>query len=521
MHQRHGQAGPQWPSFLGSHAIFLLVFATVTAKRSLSMGCEMDNEGVGASRGPRLDFEQMCTYMAVAKTGRPRDTIKGLVKLCLVQLEDPLANTAQVSEALSALYGIRVPPREIEHAIDELVGSGAVLRPKTGPLVVDPGVRAEVLARLDEARSTEESIKSEWLREASLQYPDLPADALWAGLRAYLAKAFRRHGLQTAALLDQRVLQDRAHAESLSSILEGVLRDFFDAKHRSAARAALSSFMASVGANADRARYIAQLADGAFNFYSLEVDPAVASNFRKKLKELTVFLDTNFLFGFLDLSHNSQVELSKELIRATAQHHLPFRLRFHEATQREMHNTIIHYGSRLKSRHWTQAVSKAAASSRYISGIEQKYHERNAVATLSPTDFLMPYDHLDVWLKDKGIEIYRPHDTRIKERTDVFEEYKEFLSAKGHEDKAYETVYHDATVLDAVRQLRTKAESSLDAGAIILSVDYWLYRFDWETAKKSGRLACVLLPNNLWQILRPFIPSDSDFEKSFARNVST
>lgn len=471
--------------------------------------------------GSRLAFEQMCGYMAVAKVSKPRETIKGLVKLCAVDLDaDCPGDAAGLAEAIQTLFSISVPAREVELAVDELVGAGAFHRPRPGQLVVDPAVREEVSARLRETRGVEDAIKAEWLDEVTVEFPASSPEKLWAGLRAYLVKAFRRHGLQTAALLDQRVHREREHHESLSALLEGVLKDVFLAAEREDARAALSGFMASVGSNPARAKYITQLADGAFNFFSLEVDPVVAADFRARLRDLTVFLDTNFLFGLLDLTNNPQVDLSKDLIRAAVQHKLPFRLRYHEDTHREMRNTIIHYGSVLKARHWPQAVSRAATRSRYISGIEQKYHEKNAVTSISPSDFLKPYEYLDEWLKEKGIEIYRASAQRDQERADLYEEYQEFLTSRAHRNKPYATVYHDAIVLDAVRQFRARAESSIEAGAILLSCDYWLYRFDWESARKADALACVMLPNSLWQILRPFIPADEDFERCFAETFA-
>ncbi len=72
------------------------------------------------------------------------------------------------------------------------------------------------------------------------------------------------------------------------------------------------------------------------------------------------------------------------------------------------------------------------------------------------------------------------------------------------------------TVLDVVRQLRAKATSTLEAGALFITCDYTLYKFDWETSKNAGSPACTVLPNTFWQVIRPFIPSDEEFDRSFA-----
>jgi hypothetical protein len=233
-----------------------------------------------------------------------------------------------------------------------------------------------------------------------------------------------------------------------------------------------------------------------------------------------LFLDTNFLFGIMDLHYNTQVQVSHDLLRAIREHKLPFNLRFHEQTYKEMSRTISHYGSILRSRAWARSLSHAASKSRNLSGIEQKFHERNAAGQIDVGEFLRPYEHLDSLLAEKKIKEFRPSSERIEAQNDLFHEYTAFLEKNGRGDKPYETVMHDAKVLEETRNLRTNASSSLEAGALLISCDYFLYRFDWEASHKNGRLACVLLPNMFWQILRPFVPADQDFEKSFAETFA-
>jgi hypothetical protein len=74
---------------------------------------------------------------------------------------------------------------------------------------------------------------------------------------------------------------------------------------------------------------------------------------------------------------------------------------------------------------------------------------------------------------------------------------------------------HDVTVLDTVHQLRSKAKSSLEAGALFITCDILLYMFDWQTSHQQDRPACAVLPNHFLQILLPFVPSNADFERSF------
>lgn len=351
-----------------------------------------------------------------------------------------------------------------------------------------------------DAQSLEGRVRVAWFEQLEDSYPNLPVEDAWEVLRAYLQRTFRRHGIQAAALLDPTVDTPAEHEASLTAILHQAIDEhgFPDKNIRANMEAAVSEFMAALGRDPDRIKYIAQLADAAFNFYTLEVPADLSEHLRQQLHQLTLFLDTNFLFGILDLHYNTQVQVSHDLMRAISEHKFPFKLRFHEETQKEISNTISHYGDILRSRAWTRSLSRAASTCRNLSGIEQKFHERNAGGLIDIDEFLRPYEHFDNLLHKKDIKIYRPHSKRPDAQNDLFHEYQEFLERNGRGDKPYETVMHDAKVLEETRNLRTNAASSLEAGALLISCDYFLYRFDWEASRKVGRRACVLLPNMFW-----------------------
>ncbi|MFO8013104.1 MAG: hypothetical protein R6X20_07345 [Phycisphaerae bacterium] len=468
-------------------------------------------------------FEKMCNFIAVAKTGDPRATVRGLVTLCLLEFPDEQFEAAKpFGVTIETLFGLAIPEDQIEAALDELEKQNIVTRPGNTNYRLEPGATEALKQAIGDAQSLEDRVKAAWFEQLGISYPDLPAEDAWKVLRAYLQRTFRRHGIQAAALLDPTVDTPADHEASLTAILHQAIDEhgFLDATMRASAEAAVSEFMAALGTDPDRVKYIAQLADAAFNFYTLEVPADLSEHLRQQLHEVTLFLDTNFLFGILDLHYNTQVQVSHDLLRAIREHNLPFKLRFHEETQREMSRTISHYGSILRSRAWTRSLSRAASTSRNLSGIEQKFHERNAGGLIDVDEFLRTYEHFDSLLAEKEIKIYRPHGQRLEAQNDLFHEYQAFLEKNGRGDKPYETVMHDAKVLEETRNLRTNAASSLEAGALLISCDYFLYRFDREASRKDGRRACVLLPNMFWQILRPFVPADQDFEKAFAETFA-
>jgi len=379
---------------------------------------------------------------------------------------------------------------------------------------------------LDAATALEERVRTQWFTELDAAHPHLLHQPMWNALRRYLASSFRRHGLQAIAYLDPRHETPDEYLNGLNTLLKKAIQQTqqIPEEHRAEAADAISNFLAVVGEHPDRVSYIAQLADGTFNYFSLTVDPEVAQQFREHLESLTLFLDTNFLFGVLDLHANSFVEVSIQILEAVRDHKLPFTLRYHAATREEFEVSLQYHGDKLRSSTWTQAMSRAAIrSSRAFSGIELKYHTRNAERPLDVTSFLKPYEHFDLLLREKGVDIYRAASKpeRKQARADLLIDYEEFLAQKRKEKPAV-SIDHDVTVIDTVLEIRERAiaGSSVKTGALLLTCDYTLYRFDQEYSRRNDRKACVLLPNVFMQMLRPYIPSSADFDRSFAETFA-
>lgn len=467
-----------------------------------------------------LAFEQMCSFVAISDTRSPSDTLKQLILQCFIILPDEKFHTvSQIKETIDILFGLQVTEHDVQECIDQLIKEKAITRPAGTNFNLTPNVRVRLQKRIDEANTLENKVKQEWFNEISKSCPNLTNDQAWSVLRKYLAKAFRRHGIQTAALLDPSIDVAPAYSESLSFLLKETLKDNLPQGLHTVVKKAVSGFLANIGSHPERAAYIGQLGDGAFNYFSLTVVPDVAESFRNKLNPLTLFFDTNVLFGLLDLHIHPHAEVSNQLLNAIKKHKFPFTLRYHQATEAEILSTIDWYGSRLRSCTWSTSMSRAAVTSPYLSGIESKYHRLNAEKGMDVETFLKPYAHIDILLKDKGILVHRSSEERLYERATLLNEYMDFFKRKG-QDKPYNAIDHDTTVLDAVHQLRSNTSSSLEAGALFITSDYNLFLFDWEMSRKQRRRACTALPNLLFQILRPFIPSDKDFDRSFAETFA-
>lgn len=486
----------------------------------------MSNEKSSAANAApnfSLAFKQMASFVAIAKTRATSQVLDELILQCFVVLpSEPLSTPDQIAQAMLALFGIQTNLKDVSMALARLTTAGTVSDVGNGHLALSPAKKDTLNARLDAAKALEKDVREAWLKQVHANAPALDGEKLWAILLSYLQQAFRRHGIQAVELLNPELEIANESRIGLSAILDGIIaKTFADNKEQVAARQAASSFFQTVGLDRKRAEYIASLADAAFNYFSLAVAPEVSEKLRNKLNNLTLFLDTNFLFGILNLHVNSQVDVSSELLDAIKRFNLPFRLRYHEATVREMSNTLFFFGKELNRQKWPQKISRAIVTSGALSGVELRYHSKNAEHPVSVDDFLAPLQHWQILLKDKGIDIYKidSSQARLKARADLEAEYNDYL-ASAHREKPIEAVQHDMTVLETVQSLRTNAKTTLDAGSLLVTCDYHLFRFDFEHSRKNDRHHSTVLPSLFWQILRPFVSDNDEFDKAFAETFA-
>jgi len=469
-----------------------------------------------------LAFQQIASFVAISKTKNPAEVREQLILLCFVVLpKERFSNASELMEAIGALFGIQIPLRQIEISFKSLLAKSAFVELPGDQLGLAPVIRERLEKRLSEARGLEQAVKTRWFEQISRSFPIIPCDQAWDALKDYLNFAFRRHGIQTVALLDSSLPLNQAYAESFSSMLRSVIEKHFPQTIWDTAKQAVASFLATVNIDRQRAEYISQLADSAFNYFSLTVPPEVSEQLRKKLSQLTLFLDTNFLFGILKLHVHPQVDVSTELLDTCKRFNLPFKFNYHEATVREMRNTLYHFTVELKKYKWSQHISRAAVASGAMTGIELKYHQSNAEQRLDVDDFFAPYKHWEIVLKEKGINVFNMASTAqsLARRADLEADYKEFLK-NNEKEKPDDAIQHDMAVLETVRNLRSKTKNTLEAGALLVTCDYYLYRFDWDNSEREGKQSCTVLPSLLWQMLRPYITDNIEFDKAFAETFA-
>jgi hypothetical protein len=478
----------------------------------------------GAIDRPLL-VNRICHLIVLTKEGKVETAVDTLV-LALLATDPTLSvsSAAELADAIEVYFGVRLNESLLEAALDRHVSAGRILRGPAANYFLAPHTRAEVEQRINDAARLEDEVRQEWIDslpdECKPRAPNVE-EQLWAALRQYLAVAFLRHGAETAQLLDPSYAAADPVGTSLSRYRADVIKDHCIDIHPALADQALRHFFRTT--TPSRTKYMAQLLDGTFTVFALGVDDLTARYFRAELSPLKLFLDTNFIFGILDISDNPLKEVSRDLVEVIRRHQFPYKLYYHEETLREIRDTLQAIGDRLRGRKWQQALSRAAVSSGLFAGIELLFHLKNSEKPIEADLFLARFDDVPALLARFGASIYRARSDRSQDETEKWTQiadYDAFLKQRRPDrPKLYPALNHDVVVWRQVLKIRAAGGSVLDAKALFLSADYYFYRFT-KQYRNGANAGSVVLPNQLLQLLRPFIASSDDFDRRFVETFA-
>ncbi len=331
---------------------------------------------------------------------------------------------------------------------------------------------------------------------------------------------FRQHGALAVELLRPGAAGDSGSTNGLTTLLSAALRQQGLERTPDAEAAVNSFFRTSTPA---RSRYVSQLLDGTFTFFALSVSDATAEFLRGQLPSTRLFLDTNVVLGMLDLHENPLQEATVELLAFLKKHKLPYHLYVHERTLKELRELVERSSSRLTGRRFTPELSRAVNEwsdrTTRLTGIERRYHIMNAVQPLEPQVFLSKFQHLEELLGEHGVKIYRESlpDLDVNTKGEYIAEFEHFLSERKRKARPYAARDHDIMLWMSLQRQRRRATNALKTGALLLTNDFALFEFDsrFLRRKDPGGVGTAVLPQQLIQVLRPFVGTTADFDSRF------
>jgi len=239
---------------------------------------------------------------------------------------------------------------------------------------------------------------------------------------------------------------------------------------------------------------------------------------------LQLSLDTNFIFGILDLHKNSEDASAREIIDEVRKNRLPFKLYYHPETLAEFKRAFDVKALYVRASKWTRESSRLAIAVDGLSPLEELFHKENLENETDPAIFLDKYNHVDLLLKEFGLHEYVHYETTDLEHGEIesnIGDYQQYYDATpNRKPKSYSGFKHDIVVLREVRTLNPKKTKFLDSNAFFISSDFVLAKFEKTYFRKNWEINYVVSPSVFLQLIRPFIQNDYASNKRFIDTFS-
>lgn len=435
-------------------------------------------------------------------------------------------NETEVENKVKEIYGISIRNSVITSNIDKLLNKEEIVRDANSKeYFVTPATSIKLKQRLEDASNLENKVKLKWFEEIKNYIDDISENGLeklWDLLKLYLSNVFEQHGMQTLNFLNPNIRVNEDDQKNLVAIVETILKDNGNPFTKEVLSTSINQFI--INADEIRASYVSQLADATFTSFALTSDAETVNFLNKRYNNLQLFLDTNFIFGILDLHKNSEDASAREILEEVKKNRLPFKLTYHPETLAEFKRAFDARALFLRASKWTRETSRVAVAVDGLSPLEELFHKQNIENETDPAVFLEKYDHVDLILKDLGLTEYIPKQSTDTELVDVendVEAYQKFYEeVKNRKIKSFSGFKHDVVALREVRALNPKKTKFLESNAFFISSDFVLAKFERTYYKRNWEINYVVNPSVFLQLIRPFIENDYSANKRFIDTFS-
>ena len=469
----------------------------------------------------RKIFSRLCHIVALKQNSSLTSAIDGLLQTTFAyDLDFAPDSVDEVVDAASVYFGVELSGQDVELSLQRLLDVGHIIM-RDHTYALSSHALDQQDSKIERSNKLEEVVKSEWFQVLKVLDGFDSVEqrySLWACLMSYMARAFYSHGVQTIQLLDPTVPSDTVDTAGLESYFREAKDEHCGDMSDELVEAALERFFTFK--SRAKTRSTVQLLDSTFTYFALTADADVARYLTDTIPPVKIFVDSNFIFGLLSLHENPLNQVSKDLVKCTFDNGIPFTFLYTDETLQEIERSLEYYGERLRGVLWTRETSRRAQRSRFISGIEQRFHQLNAESPRNADLLLTQFEALPELLTSMGFSLYDATSLiNDQEQIDLYHEYDSYLKRRGR-SKRYEVINHDVFLWRTVQESRTGRGRGLSAGAFLMTVDYSLALFDRRKRYNDTEVASTIFPNQLFQLLRPFIATSEDVDDQFVETFA-
>lgn len=461
---------------------------------------------------------------ALAYDKKTSTSISNLVLTLLTTNKTPILMDADlITERINNTFGFKLINENIKEAINKLQIDKSV-SVKDNFLIINPEKKEEISAFIRSACELETSAKNDWLIEISTfdGYQSAWEQELWQCLRVYVGKALRRYGIRARQILSTQIENG---IDEASQTLEGIFSETYNEYASDIPEIFVSKAITNffLDPTPNQLKYMSELLDGTLTFFALVSNEELKNYFKGEIQPISVYVDTNFIIGLLDLHSYPLNDISKKIISIVKENNLPFTFYVLDQTINEFEITLNKYMEKLiEGKPWSPAKSRSLLVKGLPSSIERQYHEKNSESAIDPEIFFGKYKNVRELLKQYKFiivssEIIETDQTRA-DFNKLCERYHLHLETHFPDrfPKRQESIAHDMILLREARNKRAKGLRIFESGSMCLTIDSTLYSFDWyDDAYGDNPTGVAIFPGQLLHMLMPFTSMTQNYQKCF------
>ncbi|UEG54027.1 hypothetical protein LLH06_03445 [Mucilaginibacter daejeonensis] len=471
-------------------------------------------------------FSKLSHIKALSHDQKFEQVVQNIILYSLINNSQEIRNEADLTDNIVKVYGISIRTHIVQSNLDRLLDNGDIIKDSiTKAIALQPQTAERIKKRITDTNVLEIKVKRKWLYEVAQFLPEIKADnyeILWKHLTDYLFNVLEQHGVETLNLLNPSLKVSDEVQMSLTSILDKIIKENESEFSKENLTDAINQFI--LKADEERTSYLSQLVDATFTSFALTSDSDTVNFLNNRFQNLLLFLDTNFIFGILDLHKNNEDASAREILTEIKKNNFPFQLTFHPETLAEFKRAFDSKALFIRATKWSRETSRLALAVDGLSPLEELFHKENVENHIDPDVFLDKYDHVDLIVKDLGLTEYTVGKNSVYDSVEVeedIEKYKTFYEFnKNRKPKTYQGFKHDIEVLREVRRLNPKKTKFLESKAFFLSSDYILSKFERENYKRRWEINFIISPSTFLQLIRPFVQNDYVTNKKFIDTFS-
>jgi hypothetical protein len=431
----------------------------------------------------------------------------------------------KIAEWFNGNTSFHISMEDINHTSDLLIKDGTFISLGGGVFKLSESACAGVEQDIKANQDLEEYVKNKFEKIVAEKCQTLPVEDIWRKFSdGFLKPYIQEMGARAIELISGKNLDVNSNGKLTnfieqcpnnfrSNICEAVIEliDPADVQIRSYICGLINSYFFSE---------VGSLSDATVSY--------ITKSINKKI-ELSIFLDTNFLFSMLDLHDNPANAAAKSLLELVSELKGNFNIKLYVSpmTLEEASTVLAYYEVKLRELNTKSKLLEVASKRQEISGFTKKFIDASLKSDgkLSAKDYFAPFaKNLLSVIRSKNIELYnRKYDHYHKDQ-DVIDEILaqiEFEKRRGWaKQKDYTQLEHDICLMHFVRDLRPPvSENPLDAKYWISTIDYKLLGYDKFVSHTRYKDVLCMHPSTLIQMLQFWIPRTEKLEQAMVSNM--